>query len=62
MAGDLQPERSGNGGDAQPLGDAATSGDVGVQAVDGAGRAHSSEGVEVVPVFARGDVCVDGVA
>src|SRR5450759_4729195 len=48
--------------DPHPFGDAAAAGDVGLQAVDRAGRAHPAEVVQVVAVFAGGYVGCDCVA
>ena len=56
------PNDAATRGDPQPLGDAAAAGHVGLQAVDGAGRAHPPEVVQVVAVLPGGDVGGDGVA
>ena len=58
VPGDLQAVGGGDGGGAQPVGDAAAAGGVGLQAVHGAGCAHAAEVGEVVAVLAGGDVGV----
>ena len=62
VPGDLQVVRGGDGGDPEPLGDAAAAGGVGLQAVDGARGAHALEVGEVAAVLAGGDVGGHGVA
>ncbi|KOG87402.1 hypothetical protein ADK38_25640, partial [Streptomyces varsoviensis] len=54
VAGDLEPGRLGEGGDAEPGGDAAAAGGVGLEAVDGPGGDHVLEVGQVVAVFAGG--------
>jgi len=59
---DVQPEPLGDGRRAQPHGDAAAAGHVGLKAVDGSGGRHPSEVRQVVAVLTGRDVRGDGIA